>query len=467
MSRPARPRVRRRGPSAPPAPDAPAADPTRQGTQQGHATAAPGGRWCAGRVSTRFSVDSGKMSRPNPNERIELLQTDESGEENSPQNSPLRASRGRLGRAVSSPLSPLNGSPYGRNPSGKRKRGADDEQEDDTNSSDRIRSKGESIGLISVISNCVSGVVTQKSGRIYAATATPNLLVDGKAPKEISDFACNQNVHRKLVIATTNRQPQQRAGTNSPRKRQRNDCCSKKKCTECGVAKGRRSFSGGSTVCDCCTKKKCTECGVAKDGEVGDLRQCNSCREMLPRGQFLVGHWRDETSRECLLCEQACKFSELPLDQQQLLESVAEEYDSAHNCRQSDDFNLSLSKCVESGIDLGMAALYTRMNASGFASRLTFPYGSDADYKRILNLIQRATASKPLLTDIKPGSGRTTVSRSIAETMLHKRLQEEELGDQDDPRVPYYKNPNVHSLLENSLQSAESIDVNSDGMHGD
>ncbi|EJK49911.1 hypothetical protein THAOC_31163 [Thalassiosira oceanica] len=231
-----------------------------------------------------------------------------------------------------------------------------------------------------------------------------------------------------------------------------------KVCIKCDTSKGMgeyrcydewRKDEPMCSVCEENAQKRCIKCGGSKG-----------------KGEYSSNEWTKKASGSvCTLCQAG--FSELPLDQQQLLQSVAEEYDSTRNCGQSDEFNLALSECVESGIDLGRVALYIRMNASGFASRLTFPYGGDVDYKRIMNLIHRATASKPLLTDVKPGSDRTPISRLVAETMLHKRLQEEELGDQDDPRVPYYKNPNVHSLLENSLQSAESIDVNSDGKHGD
>ena len=81
-----------------------------------------------------------------------------------------------------------------------------------------------------------------------------------------------------------------------------------------------------------------------QDGKRDERRECNSCRVNLLISQFKVGPWRDETSRICLLCEDASRFSELPLDEQQMLESAAEHFNSTPGSQQSDDFKRSLSE---------------------------------------------------------------------------------------------------------------------------
>jgi hypothetical protein len=151
---------------------------------------------------------------------------------------------------------------------------------------------------------------------------------------------------------------------------------------------------------------QCLNLAFIQDGKKGDRRQCNTCRVDLPISQFKVGGWRDEASRICLLCEDASRFSELPLDEQQMLESAAEHFNSTPGSQQSDDFKRSLSECVESGIERDRIALFIRTKSSGF-DRMCFPYSGDSDYRRIHALVRRATASTPLLRDVKPGSERT------------------------------------------------------------
>ena len=180
--------------------------------------------------------------------------------------------------------------------------------------------------------------------------------------------------------------------------------------------------------------------------------------------QFLADEWRSNTSRTCLHCQQDSKFAALPVDQQQLLQSVAENYNCTLNSRQSDEFKLALSECIESGMEHEDIALYVRMNVN-IDGRLYWPYGRDSDYKRVMSRINGATRSKPLLTDVKPGRERTPVERTVAETTLNQRLQE---ADSEKQSVPFYRNQTVHCLPLDSLPSRGSINIHdTDGRHGD